>query len=217
MRLLLLTSLMLLFWINGYSEQKTRVLLETKYGEVVILLYNETPKHKENFIKLINEGFYNNTLFHRVIPGFMIQGGDPESRNGTSEDAVLGKGGPGYTLPAEFIDGLFHKKGALAAARMGDAINPKKESSGSQFYLVEGKVHSVEELLALSKRFNKKFTDEQIKIYTSVGGTPHLDGDYTVFGEVVSGFDVITKISSLKRSSSNRPLDDVFITLTILK
>ena len=100
---------------------------------------------------------------------------------------------------------------------MGDAINPKKESSGSQFYLVEGRVHSVEELLVLSERFNKKFTDEQVKIYTSVGGTPHLDGDYTVFGEVISGFDVITKVSSLKRSSSNRPLDDVFITLTILK
>lgn len=192
----------------------TYVIIETPYGNMKVKLYNETPKHRDNFVKLVKEGYYNDLLFHRVIDGFMIQGGDPNSRN-AQPGQMLGDGGPGYTIPAEFNDTLIHKKGALAAARMGDQVNPRKESSGCQFYIVQGAVYDSAQLQYFQQRMGKKFTDRQIKAYTSVGGTPHLDGDYTVFGEVVEGLDVIDKIAAVKCDRMNRPLKDVRMKISI--
>ncbi len=177
-------------------------------GDIKIKLYDETPLHRDNFIKLVNEHYLDSTLFHRVINKFMIQGGDPDSKNAQAA-TMLGNGGPQYTIPAEFRPDLIHKKGVLAAAREGDMVNPQKASSGSQFYIVQGKVFTTEELDMLSKRMGKTFTPEQIKIYSTVGGTPHLDGAYTVFGEVVSGWDVIDKIAAVATDKNNRPIDDI--------
>ena len=181
-----------------------------------MVLYNETPQHRDNFVKLVKEKFYNGTLFHRVISNFMIQGGDPESKN-AKPGQMLGNGGPGYTVPAEFNTSLIHKKGALAAARQGDGVNPKKESSGSQFYIVQGKKTTRPELESIGKRNGITYTEEQIKTYETVGGTAFLDMNYTVFGEVIEGLDVIDKIAAVKKARGDRPVEDVKITMKIVK
>ena len=225
-------------------------------------MYNETPKHRDNFIKLAKDGTYNGTLFHRVIKDFMVQAGDPESKT-APKGKMLGSGDVGYTVPAEFVyPKYFHKKGALSAARQGDEVNPKKESSGCQFYIVTGKVFNDSTLLNMEQQKNQNkvteafnalaqkhmkeiykmrkandqdglyalqdtlfiqaeaeaakqpdfhFTPEQIKAYTTVGGTPHLDGEYTVFGEVVEGMDIVDKIQQVKTDRSDRPEEDVKI------
>ncbi|MBF90304.1 MAG: peptidylprolyl isomerase [Flavobacteriales bacterium] len=216
MRFILSVFVGLFLGLSVFSQERTTVLISTSFGDMMVELYNETPQHRDNFIKLVEERFYDGTLFHRVIPNFMIQGGDPDSK-GAAPNVQLGNGGPGYTIPAEFVDGLFHKKGALAAARLGDAVNPKKESSGSQFYLVQGQDFTEEKLWSFGLRSGKKYTQEQTKTYRTIGGTPHLDGAYTVFGEVVKGLEVIELIANQKRDKNNRPLKDVEISISIIK
>ena len=249
------------------KNSETIVSIKTDFGEIKVKLYNDTPKHKENFIKLVNEGFYNDLLFHRVINNFMVQGGDPNSKN-AEPNAMLGSGGPGYTVPAEILPNHFHKKGALAAARIGGPKNPGKESSGSQFYIVQGKVFRPGELdsmnviinnqrkeMMMRDQFNiekNKFdairgkndpagfnillaelrskvdsmyaagpqfllTDEQREIYSTIGGYPSLDGEYTVFGEVLEGLDVLDKIAAVKTNNANRPLEDVHMKVELVK
>ena len=249
-------------------DKETLVKIETTAGDIKVKLYNETPKHRDNFIKLVKDGMYEGTLFHRVIKDFMIQAGDPDSKN-APKGKMLGAGDVGYTIPAEFVyPKFFHKKGALSAARQGDNVNPKKESSGCQFYIVTGKVYNDSTLLSMESQMNENkinvifntlaqkhmkeiykmrkandedglydlqeklfaeaqemaakqpefhFTPEQIETYTTVGGTPHLDGEYTVFGEVVEGMDVVDKIQQVKTDRSDRPEEDVkIIKATIL-
>ncbi len=250
------------------DNKMTKVKLETTLGDIVVELYNETPQHRDNFIKLVKEGYYDGVLFHRVIKDFMIQTGDGNSKNAGPE-TTLGDGDPGYTIEAEFVyPQYFHKRGALAAARTGDQVNPERRSSGSQFYIVTGKIYSSDELNMMAKRmadmkkqdiFRRlvtennakiqqlqqsqdtaglqalqneliqqteaeaanvavKFTDEQIDAYTSVGGTPHLDGQYTVFGEGVSGMDVVDKIQNTTTGRMDRPTVDIkIVKATIVK
>lgn len=213
----LVLSLMSFSLFKG-EKKETKVLLSTEYGNIKIKLFNETPQHRDNFIKLVKEGFYNETLFHRVIKDFMIQGGDPDSKN-AQKGEYLGEGDVGYTIPAEFNTQLFHKRGALAAARQGDNVNPQKRSSGCQFYIVQGRKFTTEEIerIEKSKQGRIEYTDEQYKTYETVGGTPHLDMDYTVFGEVIEGLDVVDKIAAVKRDRKDRPLEDVKITIKIIK
>ncbi len=253
---------------NKTDKKMTKVKLETSLGDIIVELYNETPQHRDNFIKLVKEGYYDGVLFHRVIKDFMIQTGDGNSKNAGPE-TTLGDGDPGYTIEAEFVyPKYFHKRGALAAARTGDQVNPERRSSGSQFYIVTGKIYSSDELNMMTKRLadmkkqdifrrlvtensekisqlqqaqdsaglqalqnefiqqteseaakeNFSFTDEQIDAYTSVGGTPHLDGQYTVFGEVVSGMDVVDKIQNTTTGRMDRPTVDIkIVKATILK
>lgn len=190
------------------------IRIKTEFGECIVKLYNETPLHRDNFLKLTKEGYYNGTLFHRVIKDFMIQGGDPDSRT-AKPDSLLGEGGPKYTIPAEFRDSLFHKKGVLAAARDN---NPEKASSGSQFYLVQGKVFTEEQLNSLEeKRLKFKIPEWQRQVYKTIGGTPHLDRNYTVYGEIISGLDMVDKIAVLATDKNNRPKSDVKMDITILK
>ena len=181
-----------LFFLSstGFSQSKKYAIVEikTEYGTIILKLYDETPLHRDNFLKLTADTFFNGILFHRVIKNFVVQGGDPDSRN-AKPDAELGNGGPGYEIPAEFNPALYHKRGALGAARESDSINPEKKSSGSQFYIVVGKVFTDAKLDSLEKKFNKKFTPQQRVVYKTIGGTPHLDGRYTVFGEVTEGMD----------------------------
>ena len=243
-------------------DNETLVKIETTLGDIKVKLYNETPKHRDNFVKLAKEGVYEGTLFHRVIKSFMIQAGDPESKN-APKGKMLGSGDVGYTIPAEFVyPKYFHKRGALSAARQGDNVNPKKESSGCQFYIVTGKVYNDSALINMEKGMNEnkvtlifntlaqkhmkdiykmrkdndekgllelqdkliaqaeeeaakqpefRFTPEQVEAYTTVGGTPHLDGEYTVFGEVVEGMDIVDKIQQVKTDRSDRPEEDVKI------
>lgn len=200
------------------EKKEAKVLISTEYGNIKIKLFNETPQHRDNFIKLVKEGFYNETLFHRVIKDFMIQGGDPDSKN-AEKGAFLGEGDVGYTIPAEFNTKYIHKRGALAAARQGDNVNPQKYSSGCQFYIVQGRKFTTEEIerLEKSKQGRIEYTDEQYKTYETLGGTPHLDMDYTVFGEVIEGLDVVDKIAAVKRDKKDRPLEDVKITIKIIK
>ena len=240
----------------------TKVKIETTKGDIIVKLYDETPNHRDNFIKLVKEGTYEGTLFHRVIKDFMIQGGDPDSK-GAPKGQMLGSGDVGYTVPAEFVyPQLFHKKGALAAARQGDNVNPEKASSGCQFYIVTGRVFNDSTLQAMEEQktqnkftsvFNSlaqkhmkeiyqlrrnndqeglmnlqdsifgetqklladepafKFTEEQRQAYTTVGGTPHLDGEYTVFGEVIEGMDVVDEIQQVATNASDRPDEDIVI------
>ena len=247
---------------DGNMEKETVLKIETSMGDIKVKLYNETPKHRDNFIKQAKDGTYNGTLFHRVIKDFMVQAGDPESKT-APKGKMLGSGDVGYTVPAEFVyPKYFHKKGALSAARQGDEVNPKKESSGCQFYIVTGKVFNDSTLLNMEQQKNQNkvteafnalaqkhmkeiykmrkandqdglyalqdtlfiqaeaeaakqpdfhFTPEQIKAYTTVGGTPHLDGEYTVFGEVVEGMDIVDKIQQVKTDRSDRPEEDVKI------
>ena len=212
MKRLSIVFLLLLISSSTFCQQSyPKVVLETSEGYLVFKLYDETPLHCENFLKLIKEGYYNNQLFHRVIRNFMIQTGDPNSKNAKPNER-LGSGGPGYTLPAEFNINYYHKRGALAAARMGDNVNPDKESSGSQFYIVHGRKYTVSELNNIVQAGKHiPFSNDQIEVYTTVGGSPHLDYEYTVFGELIEGFDILDKIASKKTDRNDRPLDDVKI------
>ncbi len=243
-------------------NEETKLKIETTAGDIVVKLYNETPKHRDNFIKLAENGTYEGTLFHRVIKDFMIQAGDPDSK-GAPKGQMLGAGDVGYTIPAEFVyPRYFHKRGALSAARQGDQVNPEKASSGCQFYIVTGKVYNDSTLLDMEQQMNYRnynnvfnalaakhakeiyqmrkagdeeglialqdtlmaqtekqlagqpefhFTPEQVAAYTTVGGVPHLDGDYTVFGEVLEGMDVVDKIQRVKTDRNDRPEEDVMI------
>ncbi|WP_183576030.1 peptidylprolyl isomerase [Mucilaginibacter sp. X5P1] len=188
------------------------VRIKTSYGECIIRLYNETPQHRDNFIKLAKKGFYNGTLFHRVIQGFMIQGGDPDSKN-AKPGVELGNGDVGYTIPAEFRDSLFHKRGVLAAARDD---NPQKASSGCQFYIVEGKRLTDAELDKQQLKLDRKISGAQRNYYKTVGGVPHLDGKYTVYGEVVSGIDMVDQVAAVKKDENDRPLTDIPMTVEVL-
>ncbi len=197
-------------------EKVSYVKIETTYGDIVVKLYNETPKHRDNFLKLVKEGFYDDLIFHRVIKDFMIQGGDPNSRN-AKPGQMLGDGTLGYTIPAEFNPELIHKKGALAAARQGDQVNPRKESSSCQFYIVQGNVWDAARLRMVEQRTGKSFTKEQAEVYATIGGTPFLDGEYTVFGEVVEGLEVIDKIANVACGPMDRPVSDVKMKMTIIE
>ncbi len=218
------TSLILLLFVQWYdAEKKEMVVISTEFGDMTVLLYDDTPIHKANFLKLVEENFYDELLFHRVIRGFMIQGGDPDSKN-AGKNAPLGRGGPDYTLPAEINAYRIHKKGALAAARQGDQVNPERESSGSQFYIVQGKPLSPAELEGIQSRKKMQgsgdsfdYSEKQIEIYQEIGGTPHLDGAYTVFGEVVEGLDVIDSIAIQPVNAQSRPLSDIKMSLKIVK
>lgn len=247
--------------------QPNRIVdIETEYGVMKVRLYDETPIHRDNFVKLSNEHYFDGTLFHRVIDGFMIQGGDPDSK-GAKEGQRLGEGGPGYRLPAEFREGIYHKRGVIAAAREGDQVNPEKKSAGSQFYIAQGKVYTKEELMQMVEKRNQrlkssifqelqkentdslikfqtnaemdkmtalidqikldvdsifeqkkmKLTDEQVELYTTIGGIPHLDGNYTVFGEVIEGLNIIDSIAKVDRDQFDRPLKDVKMTIKLVK
>lgn len=262
----LITSLILATTILTSCAQTDHVVtIKTSYGDMVAILYDETPKHKENFIKLAKEHFFDSLLFHRVIEGFMIQGGDPESKR-AKPGQRLGNGGPGYTVDAEFNPKFFHEKGALSAARLGDQMNPSKASSGSQFYIVQGKVMKEHELKIDPQKFNaalgqffqnpankahldsvmnfqkqgdfqalekyllalkptveaqlntsvdKPVSPEMLKAYTTIGGTPMLDNQYTVFGKVIKGLDVLDKIAAVKKDPMDRPLEDVRMVVTV--
>lgn len=247
---------------NMENQKETRLKISTSMGDITVKLYNETPQHRDNFIKLAKKGTYEGTLFHRVIKDFMVQAGDPESVN-APKGKMLGSGDVGYTVPAEFVfPKYFHKKGALSAARQGDQVNPEKASSGCQFYIVTGNVYNDSTLLSMEKRINEnrlnevfnklaqkhmkeiyklrkandedglydlqeklfqeadsitsnepefRFTPEQVKAYTTIGGTPHLDNQYTVFGEVEEGLDIVDKIQQVKTDRNDRPEEDVKI------
>ena len=248
---------------NSRTQCK-RVKIQTLLGDIVVRLYDETPIHRDNFLKLAKEGYYDDTLFHRVIKGFMIQGGDPDSKDAPI-NKMLGMGGPDYTLEAEIKEGLYHKRGALAAARQGDEVNPERRSSGSQFYIVWGQVYNEGQLRQFAKQlkmqqiqqaFNQLaaqhrdeimemrrnrdraglqelqdklaaeaeaqvkgngLTDEQVKIYSTIGGTPHLDGQYTVFGEVEEGLDVVEMIQSSATRQGDRPIDDIKMRVSVIE
>ena len=195
------------------EDSNTYALIETEQGNMKVLLYDETPKHKENFIKLAKEGFFDDLLFHRVIDGFMLQGGDPESRNAPA-GKMLGGGGPGYLIDAEI--GSPHFKGALAAARTGGPSNPEKKSSGSQFYVVQGSPQTDAQLDRMEAFKKIKYTPAQRDLYKDIGGRPDLDQDYTVFGEVVEGLDVIDKIAKVPTAPGDRPVTDVKMKIKIL-
>ena len=268
MKYLSLILLSVLFLMNGCKNKENRVvLLKTDYGNIKIKLYDQTPLHRDNFIKLSEEGFYNGTLFHRVIKEFMIQGGDPESKN-SLPGQQLGNGGPGYKLPAEIhYPELFHKRGVIAAAREGDRVNPEKKSSGSQFYIVQGKKFTDEELNKVEERVNgmrkqqiryklmsqyrdslQKFQETQKfdefyalqkkiqditekewnkdpfripenvrEVYKTIGGTPHLDSNYTVFGEVIEGMDVVDSIAAVQTDQYDRPVKDIRMTVEVIE
>lgn len=198
-------------FIFTMTQAQTTVAFETTSGSFRIMLYEDTPRHRENFVKLVEEGFYDSLLFHRVIPGFMVQAGDPDSRNAPA-GKNLGSGGPSYTLPAEIQSSHYHKRGSLAAARLPDQVNPDKRSSGSQFYVVQGRTFTTSELKSLAKSGrHSPFTEEQLAVYTTSGGAPHLDNEYTVFGEVTDGMNVIDSIAEVPADSFNRPRTNVTI------
>lgn len=199
--------------ISSCGNKASYVLIETEYGNMKVLLYNETPIHKENFLKLAGEGFYDGLLFHRVMNGFMIQGGDPDSRD-AAPGMPLGGGGPGYLLDAEI--GSPHFKGALAAARTPNNNNPDKKSSGSQFYIVQGNKVSDSRLNQFEQMKGIKYTEAQKALYKEVGGRPDLDMEYTVFGEVVEGLDIIDKIAIVEADRANRPAKDIKMKISVL-
>ena len=200
------------------------VVMETSAGTIQLKLYNQTPKHRDNFISLVREGAYDSLLFHRVIKDFMIQGGDPDSKY-AAPGVMLGEGDRPYTVPAEFrlADGIYHRRGVLAAARESDDVNPERASSAMQFYIVWGRVFDDAGLDKVQERIDKytdgavKLTPEMREVYKTVGGTPHLDGQYTVFGEVISGLDVVDAIQRVPTDSLDRPLQDVRILKAYLK
>lgn len=197
-------------------EGECLILIETEFGDMKVRLYDETPRHRDNFIKLAEEGFYDGTLFHRVMDGFMVQGGDPDSK-GAASGIALGMGGPDYTIPSEFNPELLHYKGVLATARQADVFNPEKESNGSQFYIVHGGQVTDAMLTRYQQRKGIKYTKEQRSKYKKLGGTPQLDMEYTVFGEVVEGLEVIDKIAAAKVDKRNRPFEDIKMTVKAIK
>jgi peptidyl-prolyl cis-trans isomerase B (cyclophilin B) len=188
------------------AQKITKVLIHTDLGDIKVALYNDTPKHRDNFVKLVKAGFYNGSPFHRVIKGFMVQGGGAPAGLPEMSDRVS----------AEFVPAHIHKKGALCAARMGDQVNPKKESSGSQFYIVQGTKVSAEQLNQYDQKRTVKYTAEQRTVYTTIGGTPFLDGDYTVFGEVIEGLDVIDKIAAVQTGAGDKPVKELKMTMKVL-
>ena len=195
------------------TERPRLVEGRTDLGTLVVTLYNETPVHRDNFLKLANDGAYDSLLFHRIIPQLMVQSGDPASRT-AGPQTVLGQGGPGYSLPAEVVPGLIHKKGALAAVRADDHTGPDERTSGSQFYIVLGKPFQPNELDLLAQRSARMgnpvtYTEEQKQLYATEGGAPHLDGGYTVFGEVVDGLEVLDALAAQACDASDRPLKDI--------
>ena len=204
------------------QTKNTEVLFETTAGNIRITLYDETPQTRDNFLKITKMGVYDSLLFHRVIKDFMIQGGDPDSKNAPA-GKMLGEGDPGYTLEAEFIPGLYHKRGALAAAREGDDANPERRSSGSQFYIVWGRTFTPRQLEYLSEKLKLDYpetgglSEMQCKIYSTYGGSPHLDGMYTVFGEVEEGINVVEKIQNAVTDTADRPLEDIVIKVSVLE
>ncbi len=202
----------------GSKIPGARVKLTTDSGVIVLRLYNQTPLHRDNFLKLVKQHYFDSLLFHRVIKNFMIQGGDPDSKRAKS-GILLGNGGPSYTIPAEFDTSLFHKKGVLAAAREGDNVNPKKASSGSQFYIVQGKKFTDAGLDSVEtfRLKGRKLPIAHREVYKTIGGAPHLDMNYSVFGEVESGLEVVDKIASASRDSNNRPLTDIRMKMKILR
>ena len=208
MKKLLLILCVFLGMAAQAQDKETKVLIKTTKGNITVMLYNDTPQHRDNFIKLVNEGWFTGSPFHRVIKDFMIQGGQNAD----------GRVDPGYRIPAEIKSNHFHKKGALAAARQADQVNPQKMSSGSQFYIVQGKVWNETELNMFESRYGKVFSAKQRQTYQSKGGTPHLDGDYTVFGEVVEGLDIVDKIAAVKTGYMDVPVEPVtIISMEILK
>ena len=204
----LLLILCVFLGMTAFAQKETKVLIKTNYGDITVMLYDDTPLHRDNFIKLVNEGWYTGSPFHRVIKNFMIQGGQNAD----------GRVDPGYRIPAEIKPNHFHKKGALAAARMGDQVNPKKESSGSQFYIVQGQVLDEVMINRYEQYYGKKFGARERQAYMSVGGTPHLDGEYTVFGEVTEGLDVVDKIAGVQTRPGDVPVKPVsIISMEIVK
>ena len=241
-----------------------KVKIQTMLGDIIVRLYDETPLHRDNFVKLAKEGYYDGTLFHRVIKDFMVQGGDPDSK-GAPAGKMLGMGGPGYTIDAEIKDNLFHRRGALAAARLGDQVNPERKSSGSQFYIAWGQVYNEAQLRQFSKQLRMQrvqdafnalaaehrseilqmrkernraglqelqdrlaseaekrvglagLSDEQIRVYSTIGGVPHLDGQYTVFGEVEEGLDVVEMIQGTATGRGDRPVDDIEMRVVVIE
>lgn len=217
MKRILATLIFGVLFLCSYAQkpQHYYVEIKTNKGVITAKLYNETPKHRDNFKKLVSEYYYDGILFHRVINNFVIQGGDPESKKPTTTSlTVLGSGGPDYRIPAEIQEGLIHKKGALGAARDN---NPAKASSGSQFYIVQGRKFTEAGLDSLEtfRMGGKKFSSQQREVYTKVGGTPHLDGNYTVFGEVILGLDVVDSIAVVRTDKNDRPItnEPMFIRL----
>jgi peptidyl-prolyl cis-trans isomerase B (cyclophilin B) len=203
-----LAFLLMIFVSTGlFAQSETLVMIKTEHGNITAKLYNDTPQHRDNFIKLVNDGWYNGSPFHRVIQNFMIQGGGHQ--NGQTD--------PGYMINAEIRTNHVHKKGALAAARMGDHVNPEKKSSGSQFYIVQGQKVPEAQLKTFAARSNFPYTPEHYLQYTEMGGTPHLDGEYTVFGEVVHGFDVIDKIAAVQTGAGDRPAKELTMTIEVLE
>lgn len=213
----LLTILAIFLATSVFAAKPTHkyVRIKTSQGECVIMLYNATPQHRDNFLKLAKEGFYNGTLFHRVIQNFMIQGGDPDSKKAKPGQA-LGEGDLGYMVPAEFRSDLFHKKGVLAAARDN---NPAKSSSASQFYIVQGKTFTDAQLdmIETQRLQGRKIPAEHREVYKTLGGTPHLDQNYTVYGEVVRGLEMVDRIAAVKTSKADRPEEDVKMEVSVLK
>ena len=207
-KLILLISLLTSIQLMSQSTKpETLVVIHTTQGDITAKLYNDTPLHRDNFIKLVNEGWYEGSPFHRVINQFMIQGGGNKD----------GKQDPGYTVEAEFRPNHFHKKGVLSAARMGNQVNPEKRSSGSQFYIVQGRVYDDRYLNAVTAQTGQTFTEEQKAAYSTIGGTPHLDGGYTVFGEVLTGFDVIDKIAAVETGKGDVPVVPITMTIEIIE
>ncbi len=201
--------------IQVIQPSKCLVNIVTSLGTITVELFEDTPLHRDNFIKLVKEGFYNHLLFHRVIAGFMIQGGDPDSKNARQDDNI-GSGGPGYMIPAEISPEHVHIRGALAAARTGDDINPQKKSSGSQFYLVQGKKVTNETLDKLEAQKGIKYSTAQRQAYLKFGGAPQLDMEYTVFGQIIDGFDVLDKITQVKVGKADRPIENIEMKLNLI-
>jgi cyclophilin family peptidyl-prolyl cis-trans isomerase len=199
-------------FLAGCQKKETTVRISTNMGDIIVRLYDVTPRHRDNFLKLAEEGFYDGLLFHRVMRDFMIQGGDPTSKN-APPGARLGENGPGYTIPAEIK--MPHVRGALSAARLPDQVNPQRESSGSQFFIVQGQSQIDESLDQWEQRLGTTFSPEWRALYKAKGGAPQLDGQYTVFGEVVSGLEVLDKIAAVPRDANDRPLDDIRMTVKV--
>ena len=217
-RLTFLSAFLLPLWLLAQprpDQRRAHVEITTDLGTIVIELYNQTPEHRDNFIKLVQQGHYDSLLFHRVIPGLAIQGGDPRSRNAVpSDENELGDCSNGPTLPSEIIPGLIHKRGALAAAREDDDKNPDHRSDHSQFYIVHGRKYQPEDLERIEKRNERygtphEFSEAEKELYATVGGAPHLDGNYTVFGHVVEGMDVVDRIAMLPVDRNDRPVQDI--------
>ena len=210
--LLYIIMALVLMSFSGKEKEKTLVIT-TKYGTIKVRLYNETPKHRDNYVKLAQEHFFDSLMFHRCIKDFMIQGGDPDSKH-AKPGVQLGEGGLKYTIPAEIQPNLFHKYGVIAAARDN---NPEKASSSSQFYIAVGKVYTDAQLTQMEQQTGKKFTDEERKAYTTIGGITHLDGNYTVFGEVYEGMNVVDSIIKQPTDHNNRPLVDIRMEIKVGK